>query len=543
MLGEAEVPSFGFRTVGTGTVKTIIHGLKNTGSLGRDGISTQVLKKFSNVLSPAVRHVINRSILTSCFPDGFKHGRIRPLPKKGSLKEPSNWRPVVLNTSLSKALENVLNSQLKDHLEDTGLMSQVQHAYRRHRSCQSAWLEIDTIVQGARNRGKHALILATDQSAAFNLVKKEIILSKLKVFGVDKPSARLICSYLTGRSTECLVGDAVSPHVHLASGVGEGSVVGPLFFIATLCDVTVLSERAKNILQIDHEMDVEVHLIAYADDISAVLVADTERELQTGVDVMMTEFEEYFSSAGLKMNPSKSELIVFRCGKQQSILNVRGQEEATQMKLLGVTVEKNFVFNKHANMVAATVRDKVEKLSKISSSLDYKNLKAIAEALVMSTLTYCLAVWGSRQAWRKKCQVAMNTAVRLICGGDRRMSISDALDRLEWANMDNTWRLEQVMALRRLCESKNSALMYEVIVSQTNHRYMIRQDGLKTGWRPKNNYGLNAFMYTAVQYFNEMRVGQRLWYNDRENRAMTRQEIRSEIKKDLMYKYGNENLH
>ena len=85
--------------------------------------------------------------------------------------------------------------------------------------------------------------------------------------------------------------------------------------------------------------------------------------------------------------------------------------------------------------------------------------------------------------------------------------------------------------------------MYEVIVSQTNHRYMIRQDGLKTGWRPKNNYGLNAFMYTAVQYFNEMRVGQRLWYNDRENRAMTRQEIRSEIKKDLMYKYGNENLH
>ena len=85
------------------------------------------------------------------------------------------------------------------------------------------------------------------------------------------------------------------------------------------------------------------------------------------------------------------------------------------MKLLGVTVEKNFVFNKHANMDAATVRDKVEKLSKISASLDYKNLKTIAGYLVMSTLTHCLAFWGSRQAWRMKCQVAMNrnTAVRL----------------------------------------------------------------------------------------------------------------------------------
>ena len=166
-----------------------------------------------------------------------------------------------MNTSLSKVLENVLNSQLKDHLEDTGLMSNVQHAYRRHRSCQSAWLEIETIVQGAQNRGNNALILATDQSVAFNLVKKEIILSKLKVFGVDELSSRLICSYLSKRSTECLVGDAVFPHVHPASGVGEGSIVGPLFFIATLCYVTVLSERGKSILAIEHEKDVEVQCL------------------------------------------------------------------------------------------------------------------------------------------------------------------------------------------------------------------------------------------------------------------------------------------
>ena len=69
MLGDAEVPSFGFRAVGTNTAKSIIHGLKNTGSLGCAGNSMQVLKKFSNVLSPAIRHVINRSILSSCLMD------------------------------------------------------------------------------------------------------------------------------------------------------------------------------------------------------------------------------------------------------------------------------------------------------------------------------------------------------------------------------------------------------------------------------------------------------------------------------------------
>ena len=47
-------------------------------------------------------------------------------------------------------------------------------------------------------------------------------------------------------------------------------------------------------------------MIAYADDVSAVIVADSE-------DIIMEEFFEY---CGLSMNPNKSDLIVFGRGQK-----------------------------------------------------------------------------------------------------------------------------------------------------------------------------------------------------------------------------------
>ena len=540
-VGDKEVKSFGFSTVGNMEIKRIIKSLKNTGAMGRDKIATMVLKKFVNVLTPAIRHVVNRAILTSTFPEGWKMGQITPLPKKGSLKLPANWRPVVIMCPMSKVLESVLNVQLRSHLEENGLMSKVQHAYRKARSCQSAWLELDTVVQEARNGGRHAALVLTDQSAAFNLVKADIILSKLKVFGLDDVASKLIRSYLTGRSTKCIVGRGHSHWTSLRSGVGEGSVVGPLFFVATLCDVTVVSTRTVKRLK-DMGVEIEVNLIAYADDVSAIVVGGSEDDLQLGIDVVMDEFEQYFSAAGLSMNPTKSELVVFRCGKVKKELKVGDQVEAKSAKLLGVTVSQGYGFGKHAKMVAATVRTKVEKLSQVTDIMDWKTRKIVFDAVILSSLTYCLSVWGWRLDWRKIAQKSMNSALRLLTGGTRYTRIEDMLTQASWLNLDNLWRLESLMSLRRLCESRNSDLMFEVLTRATNHRYMVRQDGLKLGWNPRNSHGHNAFIWTAVKEANVLRMPQRTWYDDRKGMKMTNSQIRSTLKSELIDLYGNDNL-
>ena len=66
--------------------------------------------------------------------------------------------------------------------------------------------------------------------------------------------------------------------------------------MATLCDVTEVSMRTVKRLK-DMGVEIEVNLISYADDVLAIVVGRSKDDLQMGIDVVMDEFEQYFSSA------------------------------------------------------------------------------------------------------------------------------------------------------------------------------------------------------------------------------------------------------
>ena len=67
-------------------------------------------------------------------------------------------------------------------------------------------------------------------------------------------------------------------------------MVGPLFFVATLCDVTEVSMRTVKRLK-DMGVEIEVNLITYADDVLAIIVGRSEDDLEMGIDMVMDEFE------------------------------------------------------------------------------------------------------------------------------------------------------------------------------------------------------------------------------------------------------------
>ena len=78
-----------------------------------------------------------------------------------------------------------------------------------------------------------------------------------------------------------MVDNSTSPPVKLQSGVGEGSVVGPFCYHPASCATSPWFLSG---------IDVLIHLIVYADNISAENVADTEAELQLAVNALMDEF-------------------------------------------------------------------------------------------------------------------------------------------------------------------------------------------------------------------------------------------------------------
>ena len=103
---------------------------------------------------------------------------MRPLLKKVSLDEtiPSNYRPVANLPFLSKLMERVVLRQLINYLQSNSLLPEMQSAYRRGHSTETAVLRVHSDLVDAIEKGDFALLTLLDLSAAFDTVDHDVLL-------------------------------------------------------------------------------------------------------------------------------------------------------------------------------------------------------------------------------------------------------------------------------------------------------------------------------------------------------------------------------
>ena len=91
-----------------------------------------------------ITSIINASLEQGKCPNFFKQAHVTPILTKSSLDKEilKNYRPVSNLNFISKVLERVVAVQLQTHLDEAGLMTAFQSAYRKHHSTESALLNI-----------------------------------------------------------------------------------------------------------------------------------------------------------------------------------------------------------------------------------------------------------------------------------------------------------------------------------------------------------------------------------------------------------------
>ena len=133
----------------------------------------------------------------------MEHATISPLIKKSGLDDaiPSSYRPVSNLPFLSKVLERVIHRQNIAYLDKNNLLPDIQSAYRRGHSTETALLKVFSDLIDAMDSGRLVLLSLLDLSATFDTLDHDILRQRMSAsFGITGKSLQWYDSYLKDRT-------------------------------------------------------------------------------------------------------------------------------------------------------------------------------------------------------------------------------------------------------------------------------------------------------------------------------------------------------
>ena len=129
-------------------------------------------------------------------------------------------------------MEKAAANQLIDHMTTNDLHMPLHSAYKQNHSTESALLKVKNDIFLNMEAQKVSLLVLLDLSAAFDTVRHDTLLYRLKSrFGVDGKALEWFVSYLADRTQCVTVNDGLSPAFPLRQVVPQGSCLGPLLFM------------------------------------------------------------------------------------------------------------------------------------------------------------------------------------------------------------------------------------------------------------------------------------------------------------------------
>ena len=140
----------------------------------------------------------------------------------------------------SKILERVVYNQLIKYLEENKLLNPSHHGFRQNHSTATALLEMHSNWVEAVEEDKITAVVLLDMSAAFDLVDKNILIEKLKLYGLDENSSNWMESYLSDRSQQVYLDGELSESLPVNIGVPQGSILGPILYCLLVNDLPEL---------------------------------------------------------------------------------------------------------------------------------------------------------------------------------------------------------------------------------------------------------------------------------------------------------------
>ena len=158
----------------------------------------------------------------------WKRSDFIPIPKRGNVKECSNYRTIALTSHASKVMLKILQARFQQYLNQE--LSDVQPWFRKGRGNRDQITNICWIIEKAREFQINIYFYFIDYAKAFDCVDHNKLWKILQEMGIPDHLTCLLRNLHAGQETIVGTRHETTNWFQIGKGVRQGCILSPCLF-------------------------------------------------------------------------------------------------------------------------------------------------------------------------------------------------------------------------------------------------------------------------------------------------------------------------